>query len=159
MARKTSKTNALRLLEQAGVQFEVRHYDLAMEDFSASAVAALINLPPSQVFKTLVAHGDRTGHCFAVVPAGAELDLKALARACDDRKMAMVAVKEVEPLTGYRRGSVTAIAARKQLPVVLDASAARLEQIAVSAGAKGLQVVLATDDYVAATGARFAPLT
>jgi Cys-tRNA(Pro)/Cys-tRNA(Cys) deacylase len=159
LARKTNKTNALRLLELAGVEFEVRQYDLAMEEFSASAVAALINLPPSQVFKTLVANGDRSGYCFAVVPADAELDLKALARACKERKMSMVPVKDVEPLTGYRRGSVTAIGARKQFPVALDASAAHLEHIAVSGGARGLQIVLATSDYVAATGAQLVALT
>ncbi len=152
------KTNALRLLDRAGISYRVHEYEITMDEFSAAAVAELIGLPPAQVFKTLVAAGDRGGPCFAVVPANRDLDLKALARSADERKMHLVAVRDVEPLTGYRRGGVTAIGARKQLPVFLDQSAADFEEIAVSAGAKGLQVILATADYVACTGAELTGL-
>lgn len=149
----TKKTNAIRLLETAAVHHEVRSYDISLEEFSAEAVAALIGVPAPQVFKTLVATGERTGPCFAVIPADTELDLKALARAAGDRRMALVPLKDVEPLTGYRRGGVTAIGARKELPVYLDLSAAEHDVIGVSGGAKGLQVLLTPDDYVAVTGA------
>jgi Cys-tRNA(Pro)/Cys-tRNA(Cys) deacylase len=152
------KTNALRILDRAGIRYDAREYDLAMEDFSAEAVAALIDLDPAEVFKTLVTEGDRNGHAFAVIPANEELDLKALAAVRGDRKTGLIAVKDVEPLTGYRRGGVTAIGARRTLPVVLDASAGALPTIAVSGGAKGIQVVLATDDYIAETGATLAPI-
>lgn len=149
----TKKTNAIRLLETAGVAHEVREYDISMEDFSAVAVAALIDLPAPQVYKTLVAIGERSGPCFAVIPADTELDLKALARAAGDRRMTLVPLRDVEPLTGYRRGGVTAIGARKALPVYLDLSAAEHDVIGISGGTKGLQVLLSPDDYVAVTGA------
>lgn len=152
------KTNALRMLERAGIAHEVRPYEIEMDEFSAAAVADLIGLPAGQVFKTLLAIGDKEGPCFAVVPADAELDLKALARASGNRRMSLAALKDVEPMTGYRRGGVTVIGARKQLPVYLDDTAERLIDIAVSGGAKGIQVVLATADYVALTGASMAPL-
>ncbi len=152
------KTNAVRLVEAAGVAHEVRAYDISPEEFSAEAVADLIGLPPRQVFKTLVACGDRTGPCFAVVPADAELDLKALARVAGDRRMAMLALKEVEPLTGYRRGRVTVLGAKKELGAYLDESAMDHDTMAVSAGVKGLQLVLAPVDYVALTGAVTAPI-
>ena len=150
----TRKTNAVRLLEAAGITHEVREYDISMDEFSAGAVADLIGVPAAQVFKTLVATGERTGACFAVIPADTELDLKALARAAGDRRMTLVPLRGVEPLTGYRRGGVTAIGARKELPVFLDLSAAEHDLIGVSGGAKGVQVMLTPDDYVAVTGAR-----
>ncbi len=152
------KTNALRLLDRAGIPYDVREYEIPMDEFSAAAVAELIGLPPAQVFKTLVATGDRHGTCFAVVPADRDLDLKALAHAAGERKMHLVAVRDVEPLTGYRRGGVTAIGAKKPFPVFLERAASELDEIAVSAGAKGLQVMLATADYVACTDAILAGL-
>ncbi len=152
------KTNAVRLLESAGVAHELKPYDLDMEDFNATAVAELIGLPASQVFKTLVAVGDKTGPCFAVVPADCDLDLKALAKASGNRKMTLASLREVEPLTGYRRGGVTAIGPKKPFPVFLDATAADLGDIAVSGGTKGLQVKLGTDDYMEVTNASLAPI-
>jgi Cys-tRNA(Pro)/Cys-tRNA(Cys) deacylase len=110
------------------------------------------------VFKTLVATGRDTGPCFAVVPAGTGVDLGALATARRDKRMEMVPLRDVEPLTGYLRGGVTALGARKRFAVVLDASAADLDAIAVSAGVKGLQVSLATSAYVQMTGATLSPI-
>ena len=147
------KTNALRSLEQAEIPYEVRTYDLSMEDFTAERVAQLIGMEPDQVFKTLVAVGDRNGPCFAVIPANTELDLKALAAAHGERKIRLASLKEVQPLTGYERGSVTALAAKKPYPVYLDEVAGLFDNIAVSAGAKGLQVVLATTAYLTLTDA------
>lgn len=153
-----AKTNALRVLEQAGVQFEVRAYTLAMDEFTATRVAELVELPPDQVFKTLVAIGERNGPCFAVIPANTELDLKALATAHRERRIRLASLKEVLPLTGYQRGAVTAIAAKKPYPVYLDEIAELFDEVAVSAGAKGIQVVLATSDYMEITRAEIAPI-
>ena len=152
------KTNAVRLVESAGVDYELREYDISLEDFSAEAVAELIGVPAAQVFKTLVAHGDRGGPCFAVIPADAELDVKALARATGDRRVALAPLKEVEPLTGYRRGGVTALGARKRLPVYLDLSATDHDVIGVSAGTKGIQLLVSPTDYIALTNAETAAI-
>ena len=114
----TAKTNAVRLLERLGVPFELRDYEVDPEDLSAETVARKVGMPPEQVFKTLVARGDKHGVCLAVVPGNCELDLKALARATGDKKIDTVPLKEVEPLTGYIRGGVTALACKKPLPGV-----------------------------------------
>jgi Cys-tRNA(Pro)/Cys-tRNA(Cys) deacylase len=112
------KTNAVRLLESLGVQYELREYEVDPEDLAAETVAAKIGMPPEQVFKTLLARGDRHGLCFAVIPANTELDLKTLAQATGDRKMELVPVKELLGLTGYIRGGVTVLGAKKAFPVV-----------------------------------------
>jgi len=142
------KTNAVRLLEELKVRFELREYDVDPEDLSAITVAAKVGLPAMQVFKTLVARGDRNGVCLAVVPGDAELDLKALARLSGDRKVEMVALREVLPLTGYIRGGVTALACRKDYPVYIDETAILFDLIAVSAGVRGTQILLDPADYI-----------
>lgn len=152
------KTNAARILDGLGVRYELRAYPVDAEHLAAAEVAALVGLPPEQVFKTLVARGDRRGVLLAVVPGDSHLDLKALARASGDRKVELVALREVTPLTGYVRGGVTALAGKKDYPVFLDETAILYEQISVSAGARGLQIVLHPDDYVHATRATLCPL-
>ena len=147
------KTNAARILDQQGVRYELHDYAVTDEDFTAEAVALAVGLPPEQVFKTLVARGDRNGVCLAVVPANTDLDLKALARLTRDRKVDTVALKEVQPLTGYIRGGVTAIACRKDYPVYLDASAESFKVISVSAGVRGTQIFLPPADYIRVTRA------
>jgi Cys-tRNA(Pro)/Cys-tRNA(Cys) deacylase len=107
------KTNAVRLLDEMGVKYELREYVVDPEDLTAETVAAKIGLPLDQVFKTLVARGDRHGVCFAVVPGNAKLNLKALAKLTGDRKVETVPLKEVQPLTGYIRGGVTVLGAKK----------------------------------------------
>ena len=154
----TAKTNALRMLDQAGIEYEVREYSLSLEEFSAERVAELVGMEPDQVFKTLVAIGDRGGPCFAVIPANTELSLKNLAAASGNRKAHLASLKEVLPLTGYERGSVTVIGARKQFPVYVDEVMELFEEIAVSAGAKGIQVVLRPEDYLEFTGATVAAI-
>src|SRR4051812_47180441 len=114
------KTNAVRILEDLGVKFELRDYEVDPDDLTAETVAAKVGLPPEQVFKTLVVRGDRNGVCLAVVPGNAELDLKALARLTGDRRMELASLKEVQPLTGYIRGGVTALACKKDYPVYID---------------------------------------
>jgi Cys-tRNA(Pro)/Cys-tRNA(Cys) deacylase len=116
-------------------------------------VAAKIGLPPEQVFKTLVARGERSGVLLAVVPGDATLDLKKLARAAADRRVELVALREVEPLTGYVRGGVTALGLRKPYPVFVDESLELFERVAVSAGKRGLQLIVAPAAYLRATAA------
>ena len=151
------KTNAARLLDRLGIRYELRDYDVDPEDLSAESVAAKVGMPPEQVFKTLVARGDRNGVCFAVVPGDAQLDLKALARLSGDRKIDTVALKEVQPLTGYVRGGVTALAAKKEYPVFVDETLELFDVVAVSAGVRGTQIVIAPADYLRATAATTGP--
>jgi Cys-tRNA(Pro)/Cys-tRNA(Cys) deacylase len=148
------KTNALRLLEEMGVAHEVRAYEVDPDDLSAATVAAKVGLPPEQVFKTLVARGDRYGVCFAVVPGDCRLDLKALAKLTGDRKTETVPLKDVQPLTGYVRGGVTVLGAKKAYPVYVDETVELFDVVSVSAGMRGLQVLLAPAGYLKATGGK-----
>ena len=150
------KTNAARLLDQMGIIYELREYEVDPEDLAAEAVAAKIGLPAGQLFKTLVADGDRHGICMAVIPGNTELDLKALAAASGDRKLHLVAVKELPRLTGYIRGGVTALAAKKAYPVYADKSIEGFEVISISAGVRGLQILIAPADYLRVTKAKLA---
>jgi Cys-tRNA(Pro)/Cys-tRNA(Cys) deacylase len=154
----TAKTNAVRLLEQLGIRHELRAYDVDPDDVSAESVARKVGMPSEQVFKTLVARGDKHGVCLAVVPGNCELDLKALAKATGDKKIDTVALKEVEPLTGYIRGGVTSLACKKNYPVYVDETAQLFDVISVSAGTRGLQILLAPDAYIGVTKAKLAPI-
>lgn len=142
------KTNAVRLLDEKGIGYELREYDVDPEDLRAETVAAKIGLPPEQVFKTLVAKGDRNGVCLAVVPGDSELDLKALAKLSYERKVELVPLKDVQPLTGYIRGGVTALAGKKDYPVYVDETAILFDVISVSAGIRGTQILIKPDDYL-----------
>jgi Cys-tRNA(Pro)/Cys-tRNA(Cys) deacylase len=148
------KTNAARLLDTMGIRYELRDYDPGDEHITAEEVAARVGLPPEQVFKTLVARGDRTGVLLAVVPGDAALDLKALARLAGDRKVDTVPLKEVTPLTGYVRGGVTALAAKKDYPTFVDETVELFDVVSVSAGVRGTQIVLAPADYLRAAKAK-----
>lgn len=153
------KTNAARILDNLGVTYELRSYEVDPADLSATRVAAEVGLPPGQVFKTLVARGDRGPVCLALVPGDAQLDLKALARATGHRRSELVALQEVLPLTGYVRGGVTALACKKDYPVLIDETAQLFDRISISAGTRGLQILLHPDDYARAVRGRFVPLT
>jgi Cys-tRNA(Pro)/Cys-tRNA(Cys) deacylase len=148
------KTNAARILDALGIAYELRDYDPGDEHLTATEVAARVSLPPEQVFKTLVVRGDKHGVALAVVAATTELDLKALARLSGDRKVEPVALKEVTPLVGYVRGGVTALACKKDYPVWVDETSTLHPRIAVSAGVRGTQIVIAPDDYLRATKGR-----
>jgi Cys-tRNA(Pro)/Cys-tRNA(Cys) deacylase len=152
------KTNAARLLDSLGIRYELREYEFDPQALDAETVAAKIGLPPEQVFKTLVVRGDRNGICLAVVPGDAELDEKALARLTGDRRVELVPLKEVQILTGYVRGGVTALAAKREYPVFVDETVALFDTIAVSAGARGTQILLAPADYLAAVKAVMGPI-
>lgn len=153
------KTNAVRLLDQLKIPYELRDYEVDPDDLAAETVAAKIGLPPEQVFKTLVARGDRNGTCMAVIPGDNELDLKALAAASGNRKIQLVPVKELQALTGYIRGGVTALAGKKDYPVFVDETIELFDVISISAGIRGLQILLSPADYLKAAKATIASLS
>jgi Cys-tRNA(Pro)/Cys-tRNA(Cys) deacylase len=160
------KTNAARLLDQMGIRYELRTYEVDIDDLAAETVAAKIGLPPEQVFKTLVARGDRgkdrskdrNGIVMAVIPGDQELNLKALAAAAGERKIQLVPVKELQLLTGYIRGGVTALAAKRDFPVYVDETIELFDVISISAGVRGLQILIAPADYLRATKGMIAAL-
>ena len=147
------KTNAVRLLDSFGVAYELCEYAVDPDDLAAESVAAKIGLPPEQVFKTLLARGDRKGPCFAVIPGNYELDLKALAKLSGDRKVELVPLKQVQPLTGYIRGGVTVLGAKKDFPVFVDETMELWDVVSISAGVRGTQVLVAPRDYLRITNA------
>jgi Cys-tRNA(Pro)/Cys-tRNA(Cys) deacylase len=147
------KTNAMRLLDRLGIAYATLDYTVDADDLSAESVAAKLNLPAEQVFKTLVVKGDRRGVCLSVIPGNAELDLKALTKLTGDRKVEMAPLNEVQPLTGYIRGGVTVLATKKDYPVYLDETAHLWDVISVSAGVRGTEILLRPDDYIKASKA------
>jgi Cys-tRNA(Pro)/Cys-tRNA(Cys) deacylase len=153
------KTNAVRVLDRLKIAYQLHEYEVDPEDLSAETVARKVGLPTEQVFKTLVARGDKHGIFFAVVAGDAQLDRKAVARLSGDSKADTVSLKEVQPLTGYIRGGVTVFAAKKDYPVLLDESALQFPVISVSAGVRGTQIFLAPADYARAAKARVGPIS
>ncbi len=153
------KTNAARLLDSLNIAYELLPYEVDPNDLTAVSVAHKIGLPPEQVFKTLLAHTNTSDHLFAVIPGDTELDLKKLAQAAGAKKTELASLKEVEPLTGYIRGGVTVMAAKKPFPVYVDETIELFDQISVSAGQRGLQLLLAPADYLRAANATLADLT
>ncbi len=152
------KTSAARLLDQMGIHYELREYEVEPDDLAAETVAAKIGLPSEQVFKTLVARGDRNGVAMAVIPGDQELNLKALAVAAGERKIQLVQVKELQALTGYIRGGVTALAAKRDFPVFVDETIELFDVVSISAGVRGLQILIAPADYLRATKGTIAAL-
>jgi Cys-tRNA(Pro)/Cys-tRNA(Cys) deacylase len=161
------KTNAARLLDKLGIAYDLMEYPVDEEDVSAENVASKVGMPLERVFKTLVARGDRTGVLVASIPGGAELDLKKLAALSGNKRVELVPLKEVQPLTGYIRGGVSPLGMKKTYPYFLDESAFHADptrwstlpafplgkRISVSAGVRGCQIVLDPEDLRRATGA------
>ncbi len=156
---KIAKTNAARLLDGLKISYELRPYEVDPDDLTAISVAKKIGMPPEQVFKTLLAHTNAGEHVFAVIPGDAELDLKKLAHAAGAKKAELASLKEVEPLTGYIRGGVTVMAAKKPFPAFADETMELFDVISVSAGQRGLQLILSPADYLKASEANLADLT
>lgn len=152
------KTNAARILDRLGIPYELREYDVDPDDLSAETVAKKVGMPLDQVWKTLVARGDRTGVLLAVLPGSASLDLKGLARLTGDRRVETVALKEVQPLTGYLRGGVTALGGKKDYPVFADETLEIFDIVSVSAGVRGTQILVAPGDYIRAVNATLGPI-
>ena len=135
------KTNAVRLLDQAGIAYELRHYEVDENDLSAESVAGKIELPPEQVFKTLITQGDATGYLFALLPAGTELDPRLLAKASGNKRVEVVPLRDVQAVTGYIRGGVSPLAAKKPYPVYMDETVQLWDVVSISAGVRGLQIL------------------
>jgi Cys-tRNA(Pro)/Cys-tRNA(Cys) deacylase len=153
------KTNAARILDRLNIRYEIREYEVDESDLSAESVARKVNLPIGQVFKTLVARGDRTGVFLACIPGGKELDLKEMAEASGNKKVEMVPVKEVLPLTGYIRGGVSPIGTRKHYPTYLDKSALKYPFISISAGARGSQLLVDPRSLASVLEAKLVPIS
>ena len=154
-----TKTNGARALDALGIRYELRTYEVDESDLTAISVARKIDLPAEQVFKTLVTRAASGAHLFAVIPGDSELDLKKLAHAAGEKRCELAPLKEVEPLTGYIRGGVTVLAARKPFPAFADETIELYEIISVSAGQRGVQLLLSPADYLRATGCTLADLT
>jgi Cys-tRNA(Pro)/Cys-tRNA(Cys) deacylase len=144
------KTNGARFLESLGIAFELREYEVDPNDLTALTVAKKVGMPAEQVFKTLITTDGKGAHVFAVVPGDAELDFKKLARVAGLRRAEMVPLKDVQTLTGYIRGGVTIFGAKKPFPVWVDETVLLFDQISVSAGTRGTQLILSPDDYLRA---------
>ena len=147
------KTNAARILDGLNIAYTLREYAVDPNDLSAEAVAAKVQMPLSQTYKTLLCKGDRTGYHFAVIAGDRELNLKHLAAAAGDRACEMAPLKDVQPLTGYVRGGVTVLGAKKPYAAFIDAVVLDLPLISVSGGMRGLQIIIAPQDYIKATNA------
>jgi Cys-tRNA(Pro)/Cys-tRNA(Cys) deacylase len=153
------KTNAARILESLGISYTLQEYEVDPEDLSAASVARKIGLPLEQVFKTLLTTTGPDQYVFAVIPGDAELDFKKLGRAAGARKAEMVALKDLQPLTGYIRGGVTVFGAKKDFPAFADETIELFDVISVSAGQRGTQILLTPQDYLRAAKATVDALT
>lgn len=156
---KIQKTNAARLLDRAKVKYELIPYQVDESDLSAGHIARQLGEDINRVFKTLVLHGDRVGYFVCVVPGNTEVDLKKAAKAAGAKKAEMIPMKELLPLTGYIRGGCTAIGMKKPFPVFIHTSATSFQSIYVSAGQRGLQLLLSPADYIRYTRAEVTDLT
>lgn len=154
MAKKTTeKTNAARLLDKAGLKYALIPYEVDENDLAAGHVAESLGEPIERVFKTLVLHGDRTGYIVCVVPGNMEVDLKALAKASGNKKVEMIPMKDLLPVTGYIRGGCSPIGMKKPFPTYIHESAILYDTIYISAGVRGLQIQISPQDLIRFTGA------
>jgi len=154
-----STTNAIRLIRQADIPFREASYDYDEKDLSGMKAANAIGMPPEQVFKTLVTRGARTGIHVFCIPVCCELDLKKAAAAIGDRSVEMVAVHELLGLTGYIRGGCSPVGMKKKYPVMLDEICEVFDEIAVSAGERGHQMILSPHDLITYLDAETADIT
>jgi Cys-tRNA(Pro)/Cys-tRNA(Cys) deacylase len=153
-----TKTNAVRALDRAGIAYELREYDIDESDLSAERAAAKLGMAPETVFKTLITRGDRGGPLLACIPAGTELDLRALGEASGNKRVEMVPLKDVLDLTGYMRGAVTPLAIKRAYPIFFDETVELWPTVGISGGMRGLEILLAPADLIRVTGATLADL-
>ena len=143
-----TKTNAIRLVEQAKLSFRLTQYAYDENDLSGVKAAQAIGMPEEQVFKTLVAKGSKQGIAVFCIPVCCSLDLKLAAKALGDKSVEMIPMKDLLPLTGYIRGGCSPIGMKKHYPTFIDETAELFDEIAVSAGARGQQIILAPQDLI-----------
>ena len=154
-----SKTNAVRLVEQAGISCKEQFYEYDENDLNGKHAADALGLPQEQVFKTLVARGERTGIHVFCIPVCCELDLKKAAKVSGDKNMELIPVKELLGLTGYIRGGCSPVGMKKKYPTTIDETAILFDEIAVSAGERGHQMLLPPDDLLMLIHAEYADIT
>ena len=152
MAKKTEKTNAARLLDKAGITYNLIPYEFDENDLAVQHVADSLGQDIERVFKTLVLHGDKTGYIVCVIPGNGEVNLKALAKVSGNKKVEMIAMKDLLTVTGYIRGGCSPIGMKKKFPTYFHSSANEFETIYVSAGVRGLQVEIAPADLIGFVG-------
>ena len=148
MAKKTEKTNAARLLDKAGITYNLIPYEFDENDLAVQHVADSLGQDIARVFKTLVLHGDKTGYIVCVIPGNGEVNLKALAKVSGNKKVEMIAMKELLGVTGYIRGGCSPIGMKKRFPTYFHDTATSFETIYVSAGVRGLQIEIAPSDLI-----------
>lgn len=148
-----TKTNVMRLLDAAGIHYRTAEYEYDESDLSGRHAAEQLDLPAEQVFKTLVARGDKTGPVVFCIPVLDELDLRRAAAVSGNKKVELIHLKELLPLTGYLRGGCSPIGMKKKFPTYIDETCILFDEIAVSAGARGKQIILAPDDLISYTAA------
>lgn len=148
MAKKIEKTNAARLLDKARISYGLIPYEFDENDLAAGHVAESLGQDIARVFKTLVLHGDRTGHIVCVIPGNAEVDLKALAKVSGNKKVEMIAMKDLLGVTGYIRGGCSPVGMKKRFPTYFHSTALDFDVIYVSAGVRGLQLEIAPSDLI-----------
>jgi len=148
-----NKTNAVRLLDARKIQYDLLEYEVDENDLSAVTLARKIGKDPSQIFKTLVLRGDKTGVFVAVIPGDSEVDLKKAAKVSGNKNSAMTAMKELLPLTGYIRGGCSPLGMKKNYPVYIHETCQLFDRIFISAGTRGMQIKLSPEDLILMTGA------
>jgi len=154
-----TKTNAMRLLDAAGIAYRTAEYEYDEDNLSGVHAAEAIGMPAEQVFKTLVTRGDKSGIFVFCIPVAEELDLRKAAAVSGNKKLEMIHVKELLGLTGYIRGGCSPVGMKKKYPTILDETAQLFEEISVSAGMRGLQVIVSPFDLIGYTGAEMADVT
>lgn len=155
---KAEKTNAMRLLDTAGISYRVQEYEVDEHDLSGVHVAESIGQDVETVFKTLVLRGEKTGFFVCCIPVAEELDLKKAAKAAGDKKVEMLPVRELLPVTGYIRGGCSPVGMKKKFPTYIEETAVLFDEIAVSAGCRGMQIIVNPEDLRSYTEAEFAGL-
>ena len=159
MAKKIEKTNAARFLDKAGLKYDLIPYEFDENDLAAQHVADSLGQDISRVFKTLVLHGDKTGHLVCVIPGNCEVDLKALAKASGNKKVEMILMKDLLSVSGYIRGGCSPIGMKKRFPTYFHNTAKDHETIFVSAGVRGLQIEIAPSDLISFVQGQLADVT
>lgn len=154
-----NKTNAVRMLEAAGIKFRTAEYKVDENDLSGMHVAEQLGQPPEQVFKTLVLKGEKTGYLVCCIPVNAELDLKKAAKAAKDKKVEMLHMKDLLSVTGYIRGGCSPVGMKKKFPTFIDETAILFDEIAVSAGIRGTQIIVEPNALCEYVEAEFVDLT
>ncbi len=159
MKEKLAKTNAARMLDKSKIPYRLIPYEVDENDLSAIHIAQTLNQNIKQIFKTLVLHGDKTGHLVCVVPGDLEIDLKKAAKVSGNKRCELIAVKELLPLTGYIRGGCSPIGMKKRFPTYIHSTVRDFDKVFVSAGIRGLQLELSPENLIKASNARIDDLT